>query len=400
MELCIATVQHQFTTRADHLLEKQYCLRKLPDCIYNSQVYGQDIYRQQALVLNVNILRTFCHNLVRYYKVNPSDCGTILWRLVQEAFDPEVTCIQAADCYLHIPYQSRIQTLTRISFWPQHEPVVSSDCYPYISYQSRMQTQTLTRISIWPLHEPVVSSYDDRKVALIQRWEDAECPKSIMPPIYTPLVQEDSGEVISFLKTTGDKGTQEVKRDSIPHNITGSRHFARVKGIVRSEKYHLNHCLLDPTRKSNWLYYCVMFDPTVSTEAADQGYIGKTRRDPVTRWKEHVRLKDKSVIEYNLALVSEYARLRGEDLSEYVAVFALGTTAASSTLGTVKGELIRETSEGSFTVGNMKYGMNDKRAAQSDHKDRNFVQCSIRSSCIPTVHTLSSFTMCTFPFSV
>jgi len=108
-----------------------------------------------------------------------------------------------------------------------------------------------------------------------------------------------------------------------------------------------------------------MFDPTVSPEAADQGYIGMTTRDPVTKWKEHVGLKDDSVIEYNLALVSQYAQLRGEDLSEYVAVFALGTTDTSK-LGRVKGGLIRETSEGGFSVGNMKYGMNDKRAAQKD----------------------------------
>ena len=297
MELCTATVQQQSTTRAGHLHVTQDYLRELSDWRYNSQVYGQDIYRQQALVLNFNILCTFCHNLVRYYKVNPSDCGTILWKLALEAFDPEDTCIQAADYY------------------------------PYISYRS--STQTLTQISIWLLHEPVVSSYDDRKVALSQRWEDAKCPKCIMPPIYTPLGLDDSGEVISFLKTTGDKGAKKVKLDSIPHNITGSRHFRRLMRILQSEKYDLNHYETDPTRNSNWLYYCVMFDPTVYSEAADQGYIGMTRRDLVTRWKEHVRVKDKSVIEYNLALVSEYARLRGENLSEYVAVFALGTTDTS-----------------------------------------------------------------------
>ena len=268
---------------------------------------------------------------MRYSEANVSDCGTLLQRLAREAFNCKATCIQAADYY------------------------------PYISYQST--TQTLTRISIWPLHEPVVSSYDDRKVALIQRWEAANYPKCIVPPIYTPWEQEDSGEVISFQKTTEDKRTKVAKLDSIPHKITSSRHFRRLVRILQSGKYHNE---TDPTRDSNWLYYCVMFDPTVSPEAADQGYIGKTKRDLVTRWKEHTGPKgerDEMLLHYNLALVSEYARQRGEDLSEYVAVFALGTTTDESALPKTEGKLIRKSFSDGFGVTNMKYGMNCKQSS-------------------------------------
>ena len=336
-KLSITTVQKKFRKKAYHLLEKkQDCLRELPVKRYYSQVYGQAVFRQQALILNFNILRTFCDNLLRYYPVKPSDCGKILRRLAREAFDPEAMCIQAADCYIPTATQSTMQTLTQMS--------------------------------IWPLHEPVVSSYDDRKAVLSRRWEAAERPKSIMPPIYTPRVH--SRDVVGFRKTTKLKDkqthTRKVEFDSIPRKIADSRHFKRVMKIVHSRKYarKLNHNERDPTRKSYWLYYCVVVDPTVSPEAADQGYIGMTTRDLNTGWKEHVKLKGKLVVEYNLALVSEYARQRGEDISEYVAVFVLGTTTNEKALKKIKRKLIRETTKG-FGVGNMKYGMNDKRAAQT-----------------------------------
>ena len=269
---------------------------------------------------------------MRYYEAKVSDCGIVLRRLAQQAFDPAYTCIQAADYYLHALCQSTVQTLTRIS--------------------------------IWPLHEPVVSSYDDRKVALIQRWEDAKCPKCIMPPIYTPLGLDDSGEEIGFLKRIGDK-VEFVKSDAIPHKITCSRHFRRVIRII-SKIRNLNHDETDPTRKSNWLYYCVMFDPTVSPEAANQGYIGMTTRDLVTRWKEHTGPKgkhDDMLIHYNLALVSEYARQRGKDLSEYVAVFALGTITDENVLENTERWLIRNSFSDGFGVTNMKYGMNCKQSS-------------------------------------
>ena len=252
----------------------------------------------------------------------------LLVRLVEDAFDPD-KCIQAADYYIHRPGKG---------------------------------LQMLTQISIWPLHEPVVRSYDDRKTALSRRWEAAESPKSTMPPIYTPRVH--SGKLVGFRKLTKHKETLKVDLCSIPYKIAHSRHYERVKEIVQSENYDLNHDERDPTRESNWLHYCVMFDPTVSPEAADQGYIGETTKDLVTRWKELVRLQNKQVVEYNLALVSEYARQRGEDISKYVAVFALGTTDDSAALGKIKGKLIRETTEEGFGVGNMKYGMNNKQVAQ------------------------------------
>ena len=142
--------------------------------------------------------------------------------------------------------------------------------------------------------------------------------------------------------------------------------FKWVKEIVQNGSYALNHYETDPTRKSNWLYYCVMFDPTVSPEAADQGYIGKTTRGLVTRWKEHARPKgkrDDMLIHYNLALVSKYARQRREDLSEYVAVFALGTTTDESALAKTEGRLRRKSFSDGFGVTNMKYGMNCKQSS-------------------------------------
>ena len=335
------TVQEEFTRRADLLLEKQDCLRELSDWSYNSQVYGQDVYRQQALILNYNILRTFCNNLMRHFKAKATDCNQVLCRLVQEAFDCKAMCFQAAEYYVDI-----------------------------VSVPAQNTMQTLTQISIWPLHEPVVSSYDDRKVALSQRWEAANHPKCTMPPIYIPRIY--CGDVDGFLKITEDK-VAFVTSDTIPHEIAASRHFKWVKEIVQNGSYALNHYETDPTRKSNWLYYCVMFDPTVSPEAADQGYIGKTTRDLVTRWKEHTGQKgecDEMLIHYNLALVSEYARQRGEDLSEYVAVFALGTITDESVLTTTEGMLIRKAFRDGFGVTNMKYGMNCKQSSANLMKEQ------------------------------
>jgi len=330
MEQSIATVLKEFTRRAGCLLEKQDCLRKLPAEIYNSQVYGQEIYRQQALILDFNILQTFCNNLMSHFNAEPSTCGKILQRLAWEAFKHKAMCIQATEYYLHVPTQSTMQTLTRIS--------------------------------IWPLHESVVSSYDDRKVALSQRWEAANHPKCTMPPIYIPIPRTYCR---GFLKITEDK-VAFVTSDTIPREIAASRHFKWVKEIVQNGSYALNHDVRAPTRKSNWLYYCVMVDPTVSPEAADQGYIGMTTRDLVTRWKEHTGPKgerDEMLIHYNLSLVSEYARQRGKDLSEYVAVFALGTTTDESALATTEGRLIRKSFSDGFGVTNMKYGMNCKQSS-------------------------------------
>ena len=58
-----------------------------------------------------------------------------------------------------------------------------------------------------------------------------------------------------------------------------------------------------------------------------------------------------------------YARQRGEDLSEYVAVFALGTTTDESVLATTEGRLIRKSFSDGFGVTNMKYGMNCKQSS-------------------------------------
>ena len=324
--LLLCTVMKEFTKRTGHLLEKQDCLRELPAKIYERQVYGQDVFRQQALILNWNILCTFCRNLIRHSKVKPSYCGKILWSLART---------QAAGYY--------------------------------IRESSQRTVQTFMRNSIFPLHEPVVGSYDNRKAALFKRWEAFKRPKCIMPPIYTPLVH--SGDVVGFQKTTKDKVTFK----SLPQKIASSRHFERVKDIVQSENYALNHDERDPTMQSNWLYYCVMFDPTVSPEAADQGYIGATNRDLVTRWKEHTGPKgkhDEMLIHYNLALVSQYARQRGEDISKYVAVFALGTTTDESALRATEGELIRESFRGGFGVTNMQYGMNSKQSSAKQQPRR------------------------------
>ena len=157
--------------------------------------------------------------------------------------------------------------------------------------------------------------------------------------------------------------------------------------IADSEKYCLYPDETDPSKKSNWVYYIVMFDPTVSPEAADQGYIGETTRSLEERWKEHVGSKGgHSLVHYNLTLVNQYAQHRGEKLSDYVAVFALGST-SKEIRKDVEGMLIRESLDGDFSVTNMKYGMNNKeRAKKPDEKKiaqnrRSISPSSSSSSC-------------------
>lgn len=106
-------------------------------------------------------------------------------------------------------------------------------------------------------------------------------------------------------------------------------------------------------------------DPTVYPEAADQGYIGRTSQSLEARTKQHARSGENMIIHYNLALISQFAHQREEDLSEYVAVFALGTThdskevKGSKLCKEVEARLIRESLE-DCSVTNMKFGMNSK----------------------------------------
>ena len=301
----------------------------LPVLKYQRQVYGQDIFRQQGLILNFNILRTFCNNVMKYFKLEPHQCCDLLRRITKEALDPEGTCIQAAHWYKDLLYKD--------------------------------QPEILTRISVWPLHEPVLSSYSDRKEALSKRCEAHKGPKSDVPEI-----------IIYTLRCRGEGPWRTQKARTVPTKLRDSRHFKRVMDIVQTkrEEYGLCHDETDPFKKSNWVYYCVMFDPTVSPEAADQGYIGETERSLVERWKEHVGSKgkhDDSLVHYNLTLVNQYAQQRGEQLSDYVAVFALGST-SKETRKDVEGKLIRESLEGGFSVTNMKYGMNGKQGANNPNE--------------------------------
>ena len=150
------TVQDEFTRRFESLSELQGHLRSLPLREYKQQVYGQDIYRQQGLILDYNILRTFYNNVMKYFELEPSQCCDLLRRLLQEAVHPRPGRIQAAH-------------------W-------------YIGAHGEKTLQKFTRISIWPLHEPLVSSYGDRKEALSKRLKDNDKPKSDIPPIYIPHI--------------------------------------------------------------------------------------------------------------------------------------------------------------------------------------------------------------------
>ena len=325
-----AIVLEGFTKRADGLLEKQGELNILPVHKYEKQVYGQDIYHQQGLILNFNILRTFCNNVMRIFKVGPRDSGLLLDKLTREAFDPEALCIQAVEWYncKEFPYKG--------------VPVI------------------LTRISIWPLHEPVLSSYDDRKEALSKRYKAHKDPKSDVLAIYTP--------------SAGEATWCNQKGEPLPTKFHKSRHFKRVMDIVRTKsKYGLYPTETDPAKESNWVYYIAMFDPTVSKEAAHQGYIGETSQSLVDRMKQHARGKA-MIIHYNLALISQYAHQRGENLSEYVAVFALGTTPDSKLREDVEGKLIRESMEDGFSVTNMKYGMNNKQGANNPNEGKDLAR--------------------------
>ena len=143
---------------------KQQCLRKLPLTEYVAMVYGQDIYRQQGLILNYNILRTFCNNAKKYFELEPWHICEILRGLTE---NPEGMYIQAAHW-----------------FFSDQKPFPSEDIL-----------QTLTRISIWPLHEPVLSSYGDRKEALRKRlddndkWNSRDIQGKLKSPIPIPFIQ-------------------------------------------------------------------------------------------------------------------------------------------------------------------------------------------------------------------
>ena len=202
----------------------------------------------------------------------------------------------------------------------------------------------------------MLSSYNDRKEALRKRLDyNDQCPTShdFQRKLKFPIPIHTWGEIYS-----------------IPPIIAKSKHFKRVQEIITDrEKYCLYLDETDPSKKSNWVYYCVMFDPTVSPEATDQGYIGETTRSLVERWKEHVGSKGgHSLVHYNLTLVNQYAQQRGEKLSDYVAVFALGST-SKEIRKDVEGVLIRE-EDGDFSVTNMKYGMNNKEKAKKPDEKR------------------------------
>ena len=331
----------------EHLSELQHHLRSLSLREYIQQVYGQHLYRQQGLILNFNILRTFCNNVKKYFELEPHQCCDLLRRITDEALDPEGMCTQAVDKY--------------ILDWYKGQLLPSAD-----------RPQTLTRISIWPLHEPVVSSYSSRCEALVKRCEanktesqDQGETKSVTPPIYIPLYTTENGVV--FLHGCEDSTKKLLKSESFPQTITDSPHFHRVMSIVRSKDYCLYPAETDPSEKSNWVYYIVMFDPTVSPEAAEQGYIGMAE-SPVKRWKEHTGRKgehDQMLVHYNLTLLDQYVQQRGEDLSDYVAMFVLGNT-TKEICRDVEGMLIRESFDQDFSVTNMKYGMNHGSAKQPD----------------------------------
>ena len=304
-------------------------MKLLPVHKYETQVYGQDIFRQQGLILNFNILHTFCNNVMKFFKVGPLQSGLLLHKLTREAFDSEALCIQAVEWY---------------------------NCkeFPY-----KGVPEILTRISVWPLHEPVLSSYDDRKEALFKRCKAHKDLKSDVPENYT-IRCSGHGEV-----------TWHNQRDEpLPTAFHKSRHFQRVMNIVQNKRnYGLYPAETDPSKESNWVYYIVMLDPTVSPVAADQGYIGETSQSLVERMKQHARGKA-MIIHHNLALISQYAQQRGENLSKYAAVFALGTTPDSKSREDVEGKLIRESLEGNFSVTNMKYGMNDKQGANNPNAEK------------------------------
>ena len=228
----------------------------------------------------------------------------------------------------------------------------------------------LTRISIWPLHEPVVTSYNDRKEALLKRWEYNGKPNALIPTIYIPRTT-GCNERYSISPTIPCSiiDSLEPNSESFPQTITDSPHFHRVMNIVSSEDYCLYPVKTNPSEKPNWVYYIVMFDPTVSPEAANQGYIGRTSQSLEARMDQHARHGEDMIIHYNLALISQYAQQRGEDLSKYVAVFALGTARDHTSCKVLEGVLIRESLEG-CSVTNMKYGMNNKQSANKPNEEK------------------------------
>ena len=305
----------------------------------------------------------------KYFELEPRQCRDLLQKVTDEALEPEAVCTQAVHKY--IPH------------WYKGQLLPSED-----------RPQTLTRISIWPLHEPVLSSYSSRCEALVRRCEanrtesqDQGKTISATPPIYIPLYTTEN-EVI-FLHGCEDSTKKLLKTESFPQNITDSPHFQRVMNIVRSEDYCLYPAETDTSEKSKWVYYCVMFDPTVSPEAADQGYIGMAI-SPMKRWIEHTGPKgehDQMLVHYNLTLLDQYVQQRGEDLSDYVAMFVLGNT-NEEICRDVEGMLIRESFDQDFSVTNMKYGMNHGSAKQPNQTkiEEQCAACSIKRQGLQAKH--------------
>ena len=77
---------------------------------------------------------------------------------------------------------------------------------------------------------------------------------------------------------------------------------------------------------------------------------------------------------YNLTLLNQYVQQRGQDLSDYVAMFVLGNT-NKEICRDVEGMLIRESLEDGFSVTNIKYGMNDESAAKQPDLKRIKKEC-------------------------
>ena len=327
-------------------------------------IRGQELVRQQGLVIDYNIMTTLYLNLYIHLcqYVTRQEAAKVaretLTTLVDEAAEQNHNCMRSAK-----------------RFFSQ----VSIDQQPQLRRQFK-----------WPVRIPSLSCpYDSRKHEAITHMANQmmQCPtvdhhRVLLPPIYIP-VSTDGGANYVFLQYFQEKVQKIISENEMPVHIQNSKHFERVQKLLR-ENSHLYTTEVNPSRASNWIYYLIMHDPMAHPDYRDLGYIGETKNRLTTGCQnrqdsvlEAIRKNADlpshiTLVDCNLALLNINLQLRGENMSDYAAIVALGSLPPPekvpgievSLREAIKGQLVLEnfvTRDGiQICVVDMQWGMNDK----------------------------------------
>lgn len=334
---------------------------------------GQELIHQQGLVIDYNVLTTLYLNLYIHLCRHKSReaaeiiATEILTTLVDEAVDENHSYVRSVKTFFSQISMDHQPQLRRQFKWPVPIPILSC---PYDSRRHEVVTRITNQIA-------QCSSDDQHRV--------------ILPPIYIP-VTTDGGKNYIFLQYFQEKVrlncrwqmSQKVSEKEMPVHLQNSRHFKRVQKLLR-ENPHLYNTEVKPSRASNWIYYLIMHDPMAHPDYRDQGYIGETKTGLSTRWTQHQKKalsainkidnlpSDISLVDCNLALLHINLLLRGETISDYAAIVALGSIPPPETVPgcevslreAIEGQLVLEefiASDGvRVCAADMKWGMNDKQ---------------------------------------